>query len=136
MNVRSAQFQLGAAALVVVACLAFAGTLLVQWSARPWSGVTLEYTWPGQEGPLPIRAVESGSPADLAGLGKGQRVVSFEGVPARDTTALLKECERTVESSDRDLRISRNFCAAMSSGSFGSDTSTNGTQQRPIRVVG
>ena len=91
MNAASPRFHAGAALAIVVACLVLAGSLLVQWSARPWTGVTLEYTWPGQEGPLPIRAVDSGSPADQAGLAQGMLVVSFEGVPARDTPALLEK---------------------------------------------
>lgn len=94
MNAASPRLQIGAAMAVVMVCLVLAGLLLMQWSARPWSGVTLDYSWPGQEGPLAIRAVEADSPAAEAGLKKGQRVVSFEGIPARDTATLIQREEQ------------------------------------------
>ncbi|HUW30826.1 MAG TPA: PQQ-binding-like beta-propeller repeat protein [Planctomycetota bacterium] len=83
------------------------GSLIWQNSAG-WLGVQLPTVgMPREGGGAEITAVLPGTPADAAGLQRGDVILEFDGVKVDDTAGLIRVCGNTAAGSVVEVKVSR-----------------------------
>ena len=74
---------------------------------RAYLGVTIEEAWDDDDGGARITRIIDGSPADDAGLEKGDVIVEFDGRTIRGPRALSKAIERADAGERIEIRVKR-----------------------------